>query len=435
MLDLNATATHHLNDTHYLKSVTELGDRQPLFTSEHIHSTTGLRLVNRGSRFDSRLYQRLLCHKLTPPLDQCLTIENPFNTHQLAEAAAALLQQDAHLRLMLPHLPGLAAIKGLLRDLRLEPPAAFKLTVMREQRPDIFRHSLQVTLLSLYLGYQINLESHHLANLAMAALLHDIGILHIDPQLLDSAHSLSDAERHHLYAHPITAWLILRATSSYPTEVLNGVLQHHERLDGSGYPKGLKGQEIGQFGQIIAVAEIVASRFREPTSELEWLKLETIAKLNSRRYGHHLTGFLNIFYREACPPPPCSERDTQQLYDRIFRVSAALSGWNAIAADAEENPALYGHVGGLVQSLTIELLDAGINPFAVEKNILGIEDGAQACFDARVLLDEASWQLRNILYLIRRRWPEIETTDSRATRAIAAWMRDVEDSFSTGHHH
>ncbi|MEW6563076.1 MAG: HD domain-containing phosphohydrolase [Pseudomonadota bacterium] len=429
MQEIEQTAAGHLSEPHYLRTVTELGDAQPIVTNQDIYAEGGMKLLTAGSKFDSSVFERLIRHKLMPPLDECLSIENPVTGAGLSEVAHGLLEQDAQLRCILPFMPTLAEISGWLLDVPLNPALAFKLTVMREQRPDLFRHSLYIALLALYLGYRSGLERRQMVDLATSALLHDIGILHVDPVLLDRSHRLSESERRHLYAHPVTAWLVVRSYPACSGEVLKAILQHHERLDGSGYPKGLRGNEIGLFGQIIAVAEIVASRYGADKPQYEALRLETILKLNSRRYGAQLIGFLNIFRADDEAAPPCGEQDYAAIREKLFRLSAVLSGWKSLRQmQPPADGVLFDFVEAFIANLEVGLLDAGVNPHAVERNMLGMEEGTRACFEARVLLEEAEWQLRSVLHTIRRRQAEAELpTDPGVRLAFAEWIEEADE--------
>lgn len=130
-----------------------------------------------------------------------------------------------------------------------------------------------MTLIALILAIKSRLPERDLANVAAAGMLHDIGELHIDPALLRPGHPLDPDAMRHVYAHPMTAYLILQTYPMFHPEISTAVFEHHERLDGSGYPRGLKGEEIGRLGQILMLAEAVNALFERagtPTAPLAW---------------------------------------------------------------------------------------------------------------------------------------------------------------------
>ena len=427
MLDVAEIAENQLHDPIYLKSVTELGDDQPLVTTQDVCSSTGIKLVSGGTRFNSSLYSKLLQHKLAPPLDQCLSIENSVTNTSLIAELPAFLTQDGWLQPMQSAMPDCGIFEKVLAKVPLHPTISFKLAVMREKRPELFKHSIYLTLICIYAGISCELDSGKLVQLATAALLHDIGILHIDPALLERSHTLNDSERHHLYAHPLTAWIIMKECPDYSHEVLDAVLQHHERLDGSGYPRGLEGDTIGLFGRILAIGEIIASKHGDENSALGKMRLEAILKLNSRRYGHKFIGYFDVFYHSDAEVPPCTEACKQPIKDQLHCALSAISGWEVLWEKYYQGYRTFNGINKRIQSLKIEMMDAGLTTLGVDESMRGIEDSPRACFEMQVLLDEVLWQLHGVLEEIKRRWQHIdkESPESCATQ-ILNWMGETE---------
>lgn len=427
MNDINALAVSQLDDPCYLKSVTHLGDTCPIVANSDMHSDSGIKLVSAGMHINSSLSDRLLKHKLARPLDQYLSVENSETGDSLSALTIQLMMDDHRLALIESTQFEGWKIPFVMKQVTLAPAIAFKLTVMRETQPNLFRHSLYIAIVSIYLGMKLRLEKRQLINLATAALLHDIGILHVDPSLLEQDHKMTEMERRHLYVHPVTSWLILKTCPEYLPEVLDAVLQHHERLDGSGYPRGLKSDEIGPIGQIIAVAEIVASRYGNEDAEYGWARLETILKLNLRRYGANLIRHLKVFYQSGNEVPACSAQDKQVSRDRMKKIVMIFSAWDTARGQCDMGSPLCDFVTERMSSLKMEIIDAGLNPSADEQRWLDMHDDPRACFDAKILLDEALWQLYGIQQEIRRRWPSIDTeTSSCDCGAVRSWMKEVE---------
>jgi HD-GYP domain-containing protein (c-di-GMP phosphodiesterase class II) len=421
----NIIAEEQLNSPHYLKNVTELGDTRPIHTTRDIYSANGVKLLNADAIVNSSVYERLLNHRLIPNLDESLATEGGVSNQTLIDDATYQMGFDAHLKMMREAMPNEGMLTDILARIPLNPSVAFKLTVMRTKHPELFQRSIYITLVSIYLGIQERLAEPELTQLATAALLHDIGILHIDPTILDRAHHMTEAERRHLYAHPLTAWLILREFDEYSDQVTEAVLQHHERLDGSGYPRGLRGHEIGEMGQIIALAEIIASSYGKEDAH-HGLRLGTILKLNSRRYGRHLVGHLKVFYDKEEEIPAITEEDKQLIRKRLSAISAVLEQWESRRNDCPPGR-LCDFINDRMKSLKVEVLDAGLNPYEPDRNILDLEDDPRAGAEAKVLLDETIWQVRGILREIRRRWFGAEETSLPSDlHKVSDWISEVE---------
>lgn len=425
--EFDELAEQQVHDTHYLKSVTDLGDTCSITANRDIHSSTGLKLAMAGMHINSALYERLMHHKLAPPLDQCLSVENAVTGESLAERAAQMLRENPRLNLVEATQFNGWSLPFAIKQVQLNPAVAFKLTVMRETNPKLFLHSIYVAIVCTYVGMQLKLDKWQLVQLSTAALLHDIGILHVDPALLSYDHVMAGEERRHLYAHPITAGMILANYPEYSAEMLNGVLQHHERLDGSGYPRGLKGgDEIGLIGQIIAVSEIVASQNNKMDDESGWARLETILKLNQRRYGWDIIRHFTVFYRGQERASKCSESDKKESREKLDRIIAIFTSWGEVLKICNEAAPACSFINKRMENLGVELIAAGLNPYAEDGNYLGVMENPQACYDMRLLIDETLWQFHSITQEASRRWPSVESDTSGELAAASKWMAEVE---------
>jgi PAS domain S-box-containing protein len=117
-------------------------------------------------------------------------------------------------------------------------------------------HEKRVSQLAVAIGKKVGLEDDDLRLLRLAATVHDLGKITVPAEILSKPTRLSEAEFAIIKRHSEAGWELLEP-AGLPASVTDAVLQHHERLDGSGYPAGLEDEEIGEFGRIIAVADVV----------------------------------------------------------------------------------------------------------------------------------------------------------------------------------
>lgn len=124
-------------------------------------------------------------------------------------------------------------------------------------------HSVKSTILAIILGSYLKLQPHKLIELGVAALLHEIGMVRLPPQLYMTERQLTPQEKKNIFTHPVHGYNILREFS-FPLAVCLASLEHHERVNGQGYPRKLSGDKISPYSKIIAVAcsydAIVSSR-------------------------------------------------------------------------------------------------------------------------------------------------------------------------------
>lgn len=120
----------------------------------------------------------------------------------------------------------------------------------------IFQHSLNVAIYSLAIGAQLKLNAKELSELGKGAILHDIGKLFIDPDIVQKPDQLTDKEYEMMKTHTTLGYDYLRKNRHYSSVIAHCAFQHHERINGTGYPRGLKGSEIHLFAQIIGAADV-----------------------------------------------------------------------------------------------------------------------------------------------------------------------------------
>lgn len=117
-----------------------------------------------------------------------------------------------------------------------------------------YQHSLNVCYLSMMLGKWSKYPD--LNTLALAGLFHDLGKVKISTEILNKPGSLTDEEWKEMRLHPYLGYEILRNGSDISQDILAGVLFHHERMNGKGYPQGLKGEEIPVIVRIISICDV-----------------------------------------------------------------------------------------------------------------------------------------------------------------------------------
>ena len=116
-------------------------------------------------------------------------------------------------------------------------------------------HSLNTAILAVAFGRHLGHSEERLRLLGLGAMLHDIGKSRIAPEILNKPSKLSDAEFAVIKRHPVEGYEMLNAAGNVPDEVLNIVHFHHERVDGSGYPNGIKGDGIPLSVGIISIVD------------------------------------------------------------------------------------------------------------------------------------------------------------------------------------
>ena len=127
---------------------------------------------------------------------------------------------------------------------------------MRTRTDYIYGHAVNVCILSVMTGISIGYDELRLRDLGVGALLHDIGKLHISQDVLNKNGRLTHSEIQEIKKHPWLGFELLRKTPEISLISAHCAFQHHERFDGTGYPRGIKGGEIAEYAHIVAIADV-----------------------------------------------------------------------------------------------------------------------------------------------------------------------------------
>jgi putative nucleotidyltransferase with HDIG domain len=149
---------------------------------------------------------------------------------------------------------------------------------VRRYHEGTFQHCLLVTGVSVGFALELGFTSPDVARLGIAATLHDIGKAHIPLTILDKPGRLDAGEEERMRLHPMIGYELLKDVPGVSAESLEGVRHHHEYLDGSGYPDGLKAPAIPDLVRLLTISDIFAALiesrpYRQPMSRQDAYKI------------------------------------------------------------------------------------------------------------------------------------------------------------------
>lgn len=166
-----------------------------------------------------------------------------------------------------------------------------------------YEHSVNVIILSLTLGIQLNMSRDKLFNLAMGAMMHDIGKVFVPKEILQKNGKLNDQEFAIVKEHPLKGYEYLKdSTDISPTSRIIA-LQHHEKVDGTGYPGGIKGDRIHEFAKIAAIADVYDALTSDRPYRMAMTPNEAIEYLMGGAGRHFDFRMVNAFVKNIVPYP------------------------------------------------------------------------------------------------------------------------------------
>jgi putative nucleotidyltransferase with HDIG domain len=192
---------------------------------------------------------------------------------------------------------GIALTPGDIMEAESKILKAIKHTSLREwletvgrHHADSYRHCLFVTGYAVAFAQHLGMREDDQRRLTRAALLHDVGKAFIPVAILDKPGNLTDEEMREIRRHPRLGYDALAAAGGFPPEMLDVVLHHHELLDGSGYPNGLRGGQISDIVRLTTIVDIHAALVEKRAYRLPFTHAKAFAIMEqmSGKLDQHL---------------------------------------------------------------------------------------------------------------------------------------------------
>ncbi|WP_428026842.1 HD-GYP domain-containing protein [Arcobacter sp.] len=156
-------------------------------------------------------------------------------------------------------------------------------------------HSLNVSVYSLCLGKHMGLNQKDLENLGTSALLHDLGKSKISDKIINKNGVLTEHEFNEVKKHPMYGWALARQLGITNKSILAGIRNHHERVDGTGYPDKLKNEQIDIFAKIIGVCDVFDALTTNKTYKNSMGTFNTLVMMKKDMSKHLDSNIVNHF--------------------------------------------------------------------------------------------------------------------------------------------
>ena len=166
------------------------------------------------------------------------------------------------------------------------PGALISLARLKTADDYTYMHSVAVCAMMVALAKQLGLDEEQTRSAGIAGLMHDLGKAAMPMDVLNKPGKLTDAEFAIIKTHPEEGYKLLQSGTDVDPMVLDVCLYHHEKVDGSGYPKGLKGDQISLFAKMGAVCDVYDAITSNRPYKLGWDPAESLRKMAEWASGH-----------------------------------------------------------------------------------------------------------------------------------------------------
>ena len=409
------------NHPHFTQAVAKLGEHQAVVSHCAIFNDRGIKIVDKGVAINQALYSRLTQYKLSAPLENCVAPTNALTGDSLRADAETILDTVPLFGRMAPDVKTRHLFLDALQALPLPAPMALQLTIARDVHPSIYHHLLRTALTAAFLSKTPVLSRFDVNVAVMAGMLHDIGMLHIDPRLMQPNRALNRDQRRQLYAHPLVSTALIERHHAYPKEVVRAVREHHEYLDGSGYPRQLSADEISPLSKILSISQVVAAMFASdrPGSEV---RLSVLLRMNTHRFDATLAMQIIDLLRPKNDLLLMKMEPSTQPLQLLEKINVLLDRWPAELLQVEGvSPARQQQLvklGSQLKEIRRGLAKVGAAPDQLAQ--LGDELDNDILIEISLLSREAAWQLRTLARQTRSRWA-LEAGEAYP-QSLAEWI-------------
>lgn len=252
--------------THFSDIV--LGDRiaEPVFTEE------GALLLNEGAIINDEVLSRLQNHEISyvdilDSLSEGIVPRGIIDEEQMEESICAvknlfdevMYREKLGVRTVIPDESFKLVeevIESLMEALKNTKDLMYTVVDMMSTDEYTYKHSVNVAILSILTAEAMDYSRTDIKNIALGALLHDIGKLKVKDNLVNKPMELTKEEQMEMKRHSEYGYELTKAVGMLPYMAKQIIHLHHEKLDGSGYPLGLKGIEIPEYVRIVTVCDM-----------------------------------------------------------------------------------------------------------------------------------------------------------------------------------
>lgn len=161
----------------------------------------------------------------------------------------------------------------------------------------IFHHSVSVGILTAYVARQLGYAKGEVIQAGLAGLLSDCGMARITPDILAKSGPLNPEEKKEIKQHPVLSYRLVEHIPTISQEAKRGILQHHERQNGTGYPFGLKNNDLAEYAPIIAVCDTYHYLTCEQTKKPGHSPFEAIAEIQKKQYSAFDPAVTRVFLK------------------------------------------------------------------------------------------------------------------------------------------
>lgn len=283
-----------------------------MIVGRHIVDAQGRVLLTAGQVLNSRYIKRIQSRQIDYIyIQDDLDIEDPAPSVRPATfSKATAIFKDCYEQCVKTGKVNMRAVQSevdnIINDLASNSEVMFGMAEVKAYDDYTYEHSVNVCVLSLILGIDQDYSRIQLQALGIGSMLHDIGKIKIPLEIVNKPSSLTYEEFIEIKKHPWTGFKIATQSNDLPRGAAQAILQHHEHMNGRGYPRGIDESMIHEYGQIVAVADVFNALITNRPYRSGFSNDEAIQIMQQETGTHLSERFMDSLLRHVNLYPPGS---------------------------------------------------------------------------------------------------------------------------------
>jgi putative nucleotidyltransferase with HDIG domain len=242
--------------------------------------------VESEAQVEAELRQVAAVQRVTAPVSISAEIEKAAKICAQSKRAVMSMFQEARMGNAVDTNGARQMVEEISDSVSRNPGALISLARLKTVDDYTYMHSVAVCAMMVALARQLGLDEEQTRLAGLAGLMHDLGKAAMPMDVLNKPGKLTDVEFSVIKTHPVEGYRLLKAGKNVDEVVLDVCLHHHEKTDGSGYPKGLKADEISLFAKMGAVCDVYDAITSNRPYKLGWDPAESLRKMAEWANGH-----------------------------------------------------------------------------------------------------------------------------------------------------
>ena len=238
------------------------------------------------ARVDAELSRAAQAQRETAPVPAAEEFARAAKICAQSKLAVTSMFQEARMGKAVDTANAQKLVEEINDSVSRNPGALISLARLKTADDYTYMHSVAVCALMIALSKQLGLSEQETRRAGIAGLLHDLGKALMPMEVLNKPGKLTDEEFAIIKKHPAEGHRLLLGNSGADEMMLDVVLHHHEKIDGTGYPKGLKGEEISLFAKMGAVCDVYDAITSNRPYKAGWPPSESLRKMAEWAKGH-----------------------------------------------------------------------------------------------------------------------------------------------------